>query len=170
MKRFIVIILLAPLCSLSQEIKSNEVDGFSGNRIIETSIVSLKSAYTKGLGMYLSSSGDHCLVNVVGYGNGLGLIRKADFVYFLMDDGLILTAQSIGDQPEDEGGLTKAYQHHYLIRIKELYDLQNKNPVLLRITTAQGNRDISLSKKNIKEIKKLAELFLKETRKPKTPS
>ncbi len=154
MKYLIALCLIIPLAGVSQEIRTNTVDGFTGQRTIETSVISLKTAYTTGMGLYLSSTGPHYLVNLVGYGTGFGAIQNTDFLYFLMDDNKILTAASIGDQPANDGRGTKIYQHHYLFRFKDLKDLATKNAVLLRVTTATGNPDITLSKLNTKEIKK----------------
>ena len=167
MKYLLLLLFIFPYYCIAQEIKTNEVDGFTKERTIHTSIVSLKAAYTTGMGLSLSSVGNHFLVNIVGYGTGIGAVRKTDFVYFLMDDGLILTATSIGDQPENEGGLTRVYQHHYLLRLKDVQDLQNKKVVLVRLTTPAGNLDIEVSKKTAKQIRKLGEIFLKEV--AKTP-
>ena len=166
MKKYLACLLfIFPYYCMAQQIKTNEVDGFTKERTIHTSIVSLKSAYTTGMGLSLSSVGNHYLVNIVGYGNGIGVVRKTDFVYFLMDDGLILTATSIGDQPENEGGFTRVYQHHYLLRLKDVQDLQNKKVVLVRLTTPAGNMDIEVPKKIAKEIKKMGDIFLKEVAK-----
>ncbi len=165
LKTFFVALLLSPLWSLAQQIKLNEVDGFTGKRHIETSIVSLQAAYTNGMGISLSTVGDHYLVNIVGYGKGIGAIRKQDFVYFLMEDGLIITATSIGNQPENEGGLTRVFQHHYLVRMKDLVDLSIKKTRVLRLTTLAGNLDITVNKKNAKDISKLGTILIKEIKK-----
>ena len=161
MNKLLLYVLLIPSVVLSQDIKIDETNGFTGQRYIETTIVSLKSSYTTGMGLSLSSSGEHLLLNIVGYGDGIGAIKKTDMVYLLMDDGLIITASSIGEQPANEGGLTKVYQHHFLIRKKDLQDLYNKKTVLLRLNTAAGNRDVPVSKRSAKEIKKASGLLMK---------
>ncbi len=165
MKFFVFLLLVIPVSGNSQDIKLNEIDGFTGLRVIETSIISLKAAYTTGLGIYFSSSGDHYLVNIVGYGDGLGPVKKIDNVFFLMEDGLILTTVSIGDQPANDGGFTKVFQHHYLTRMKDLIDLKNKKTRLIRISSAVGNRDITIGKKTAKDIQKMAGIFIKELKK-----
>ncbi len=161
MKKILFLILLIPPCVFSQDIKIDETDGFTGQRYIETTIVNLRSAYTTGIGLSLSASGEHLLLNIVGYGDGLGAIKKKDIVYLLMEDGMIITASSIGDQPANEGGLTKVYQHHFLIRKKDLQDIYVKQTRLVRISTAAGNRDIPVSKKSAKELKKISEILIK---------
>lgn len=161
MKKFLLLCLLMPAVCYSQDIKIDETDGFTGVRYIETTIVSLKSAYTTGMGLSLSASGDHFLLNIVGYGDGIGAIKKTDKVFLLLDDGMIITATSIGDQPENEGGMTKVYQHHFLIRKKDLQDISNKQIRLVSISTAAGNRDIPVSKRGSKELKKSGQILLK---------
>lgn len=155
------LILLIPACVFSQDIKIDETDGFTGQRYVETTIVNLKSAYTTGIGLSLSASGEHLLLNIVGYGDGMGAIKKKDLVYLLMEDGMIITASSIGDQPANEGGFTKVYQHHFLIRKKDLQDIYAKQTRLVRISTSAGNRDIPVSKKSAKEIRKTSEILIK---------
>jgi hypothetical protein len=34
---------------------------------------------------------------IVGYGNGIGTVRKQDVVHLFLDNGLVVTATSIGD-------------------------------------------------------------------------
>lgn len=161
MTKLLLLVLLIPASVLSQDIKIDETDGFTGKRYIETTIVSLKSAYASGMGLSLSASGEHLLLNIVGYGDGIGAIQKTDKVFLLMEDGMIITASSIGDQPENEGGLARVYQHHFLIRKKDLDDIYTKQTRLVRISTAAGNRDIPVSKKSSKELKKSGQILLK---------
>ena len=161
MNKLLLLVLLIPACVLSQDIKIDETDGFTGQRYIETTIVSLKSAYANGIGLSLSASGAHLLLNIVGYGDGIGVIKKTDKIFLLMEDGLIITATSIGDQPENEGGLTRVFQHHFLIRKKDLEEIFIKQTRLVRISTSAGNRDIPVSKKNSKELKKSGQILLK---------
>jgi len=160
-KFFLFLFLLLPALASAQDIKLDEVDGFTGQRTIETTIVSLKTAYTSGMGISLAAIGQHYVINIVGYGNGIGAIRKQDVVHLLLDDGLVVTGSSIGDQPENEGGLTKLFQHHYLVKRKDLDDLVNNKVVLVRISTLAGNLDIPVSKRSAREISKMSAVLLK---------
>lgn len=159
--KILFILLLFPLAIVGQDIKIDESDGFTGQRYIETTIVSLKSAYTNGLGLSLSASADHFLVNIVGYGDINEPVKKTDLVYLLLENGLVITAVSIGDQAANQGGLTKVYQHHYLIKFKDLQQLITHTTVLVRIGTANGSRDITVSKRAAKEIKRSASILAK---------
>ena len=159
--RLLCILLLLPALAFAQQIKQDEIDGFTGQRTIETTIVSLKTAYTSGLGISLAVVGQHFVVNIVGYGNGIGAIRKEDVIHLLLNDGLVITATSIGDQPGNEGGLTKVFQHHYLLKRKDLDHLLAAKVVLLRISTVSGNLDVPVTKRGAKEINKMTDLLLK---------
>lgn len=153
------IILNTPL--FSQEITSNTVDGFTSQRTIETSMVSIKEAFSNGFGLSYAAVGKVFLLNVIGYGRKDDIISEDDEIAFLLMDGSIVKVAS-PIESKGQSSLQNVYFHRYLITLEKIELLKNKEVGFIRVISGQKGTNIKLTRRNRKELLKLSEIFLNE--------
>lgn len=168
------IILLAltfflPVVIFSQEIKSNEVDPFTNERTIETTLVSIKQGLSVGFGIsYLAVNANYYL-NVIGYGNDENSIKKDDRLWFVLNDGNVVQFNQIAEAQNALPAEKNVYMRHYFANLNDIETLKNKHVAILRISSANNSIiDFPISKKVGKAILKLNDLFFKEVNKAAT--
>lgn len=167
MKSFFgILLLLFTVKTSAQEIISNTVDGFTNERTIQTSIVSLKQGFSTGFGAsYTLYSGNYFL-NIVGYGDNKTMLKDQDEIWLVLEDGsvvkLVKRADLVSNGTEDYQNI---FVHHYLMKLDDVEVLKNLKTTIIRIVSPTGNTDFPLSKKNSVKFQKLNDIFLREVSK-----
>lgn len=162
---FFSICILFSIVSFAQEIKSSTIDGFTNERTVETSILTLKQGLTTGLGTSYSSNGRNYYLNIIGYGSTGTLIGENDKVWFVLTDGSVVKLEYRAQIPFNGSDIQNIYVHHYIISLEDVEILKNRPATLLRIVSTQGNTDIPLPNRISKKFSKLSDLFLREVSK-----
>ncbi len=85
--------LFLPFSSFAQQVTVNEIDKFTKQRVIQTSIVQVKFSSTDGLAFQLRSEGTKIYLTLTGYGWGTGAIGINDRVLLLLANDSVLTIQ-----------------------------------------------------------------------------
>ena len=161
----ILLLLLFPILSYSQEITSNVVDPFTNERTIQTDIVPIKQGLSNGFGVSFTAINNSYYLNILGYGGDNKAIKEDDKLWFVLEDGNVVQFNSRVDMDANESDVKNIYIHHYFARLGDLENLKNKKLAVFRVKTGDGVTDIKISKKTIKNFSKLIEVFYKEINK-----
>ncbi len=166
-KRCLFFLLAAfPSVIFCQEIKSNEVDPFTSERTIETTLVPLKQGFSAGFGITYYAVNTNYYLNLLGYGNDETSIKSDDKLWFVLDDGTVVQFNDRAEVESNDANAKNVYMHHYFARLDDIEILKNKHVALIRIASAKGDlKDVKLSKKSSKAVMKLNEIFFKEVNK-----
>jgi hypothetical protein len=160
MKRFVTLLLILPLLSEAQRIEENQVDKFTGQRRVQTSSSTLKIGTTNGLAAHLRASGDSYLINLSGYGQGVGIVRKGAKAILLLENDSTLTVFAPETQSYEVSAYQNTFDHQYTISLADLQTLRQYKVKSIRRYTTEGYVDTDIPRKNQDEIKKLSSLFL----------
>ena len=162
----ILFLSIIAISSSAQEIVSNTVDGFTNERTVETSVVSLKQGFSTGFGAsYTQYSGNYFL-NIVGYGDNKTLVKEQDQIWLVLDDGSVVKLIQRADMVSNgSDNYQNIFVHHYLMKLDDVEVLKNLKTTMIRIVSATGNTDFTLSKKNSAKFQKLNDIFLREVSK-----
>lgn len=162
MIRTLLFLCFLPLISFSQKIKSNEIDKFTKQKRIETSIETVKQAWGCGLGFWYRSVDTTYFLNIVGYTCGEKVIGSGDEVILLLSDSSTVKAISPKVQLPNEGRRTVStnYSHQYLITKEAIEKLAKYNLESIRIYSAEVYEDAEIPKKD--KLKELSKVFLAE--------
>ena len=149
----------------AQSIVHSDYDGFTGNRNIETSIVSLKSGFSTGFGIAFRVERKNYYMSLIGYGKKNRSVAEEDRLQFILKDGSIIKFDSRVQLPSNESSVPNLYIHHYYISKNEV-DALKKNPVsIVRVVSPSAHVDFAVSKKNSGELIKVSKLFIDEINK-----
>src|SRR5258705_13426983 len=127
MKPFFLLLLL-PIFSYSQKIRVNEIDKFTKQRRIETTVAVAKMAIGCNVGFYYRSVDTTLFINVTGSGCAVGVIGTDDPFIFLLDNDSTVTVYSKGIQDykisyDNTLGTSKYYTHEYYIKKSDIEKL-----------------------------------------------
>ncbi len=167
MKLPLLLFLSTLVISLSaQEIVSNTVDGFTNERTVQTSIISLKQGFSTGFGAsYTQYSGNYFL-NIIGYGDSKTLVKEQDQIWLVLDDGSVVKLIQRSDMVSNGSeNYQNIFVQHYIMKLNDVEVLKNLKTTILRIVSPTGNTDFSLSKKTSAKFQKLNDIFLREVSK-----
>jgi len=96
--KYLFLGLILPFNSIAQQIAVNEIDRFTKQRIIKTSVVPLTSTSTEELTLQLRAEGTKLYVLLTGHGRGATTIGVDDKALFLLANDSVLSVQSTGVQ------------------------------------------------------------------------
>jgi putative component of toxin-antitoxin plasmid stabilization module len=161
----IVYLLLLSVISTAQRITRSEVNGFTDERTIQTSIVSLKQGFSTGYGIQYTAVNRVYYISFIGYGKKSTVIKDEDRVHFLLNDGTVIKFNSRVELPSGEASRPNLYIHHYYIDLKDIEALKRNKISIVRVISPNVQADTLVSKKNSSELSKLSEIFLKEVSK-----
>jgi hypothetical protein len=165
-KIFLLACLLIPLALSAQRIKKNEVNGFTDERTIETSIVTLKQGFSTGFGVEFTAVNKIYYLSLIGYGRNNSVVANDDRLQFIFNNGAIVKFNSRVELPSGDGAVPNLYIHHYYIKLSDIEMIRNNTIVIVRVMSPDGSaNDIPVVKKNAKELSKLSEIFIKEVNK-----
>ena len=159
-------LIAIPALIFSQEIKSNEVDPFSNERSIETSIVSLKQGLTSGFGISYSAVGNSYYLNVIGYGKKATFMTDDDKLWFVLEDGNVIQFNNRAEVENENSEKENVYVLHYFGLLNDIEVLKNKRVALVRIASPENViNDLIISKSISKSFLKLNKIFFEEVNK-----
>ncbi len=163
---FLGIIFLNPVMSFSQAIKSNEVDPFTNERTIETTLVSLKGGLSSGFGVSYFAVNNSYYLNVLGYSSSDFTITESDKIWLVLEDGNVVHFNNRAQVETIETTDKNVFIHHFFAKLTDIEILKNKQVALVRISSPGGKlTDIKISKKSSKALQKLNEVFFGEVNK-----
>lgn len=162
---FALFLFILPFIPQAQEIKSNVTDGFTNERTIETTLVTLKQGFTTGLGVSFTAVNSSYYLNVIGYGKSSTTINEDDSVWFVLNNGAIAKLNSQVQLAGEQSNFQNMYLQHYYISGDVVEAFKDHPAVMVRIISGAGSNDIAISKKSSKALAKLSEIFLKEVSK-----
>ena len=168
MKNLLVLfVCLLPLVGFTQKIKKDVINGFTDERTIETSIVSLKPGFKTGLGIALRAQSSNYYIDLIAFGRNNTMIKYEDKVHLIFADGSLVKLEKRINLSYTSSATPNIYIHHYLATIKYIESLERSQVVILRIVSPTGQMDIPINNKNGKELTELAAVFLKAVAKKK---
>lgn len=166
MMKFILLVgLFINVDGTAQEIKTNILDGFTNERTVETTIVTLKQGFSTGFGASYMAINKHYFLNLIGYGKNSTLIGEEDLIWFILTDGSLIKLTKRIELDMNDTNIQNIYIHHYLVDLADVEILKNKPVAIVRIISGFDQHDIEISKKKSREMMKLSEIFLKEVSK-----
>lgn len=158
-------LILFSLALHAQEIKSSTIDGFTNERTVETSIVTLKQGLTTGLGTSYSSIGRNYYLNIIGYGSAGTVIGENDKIWLVLSDNSVVKLDYRAQIPYNGSDIQNIYVHHYIISLEDVEVLKNLPLAMVRIVSITGNTDMPMSARIGKKFSQLSDLFLREVSK-----
>ncbi len=167
LKYFLIVILfLIPVISFSQAIKSNEVDPFTNERTIETTLVSLKSGMSSGFGVSYIAVNNSYYLNVLGYSSSEFTITENDKIWLVLEDGNVIQFNKRAEVESSESESKNLFIHHYFAKLTDIEILKNRQVAIIRISSPDNRiTDVKLSRKSSKTLLKLNEVFFAEINK-----
>ena len=151
--------LFLPFSSIAQQVTLNEIDRFTKQRVIETSIVRVKSTSPDELAFQLRSEGAKIYVLLTGYGWGTGIIGINDKALLLLVNDSVLTLQSTGIQSFKIDDNKNSHKHQYSLSSASLEQLTKSSIKSLRIYYYNGHKDFDIVAGKANELKKGSLLF-----------
>lgn len=155
------------IASYGQRIEKSEIDKFTKQRRIETTLVNLKNTLFEGLWIYVRSVDSSIFFILGGRGNAADVIGSEDKAIFLLDNDSTVTIKPTGIQSYDIGLGTapNSYKHQYYISSSQLTILSRHNVKSIRKYGAGGYVDIDIPSKHQDEIRNTAVICLNEYQK-----
>jgi len=151
--------LFLPFSSIAQQVTLNEIDRFTKQRVIETSIVRVKSTSPDELACQLRSEGAKIYVLLTGHGWGTGVIGINDKALLLLVNDSVLTLQSTGIQSYKIDDNKNSHKHQYSLSSASLEQLTKSSIKSLRIYYYNGHKDFDIVAGKANELKKGSLLF-----------
>jgi len=166
----LLLFLLLPVFSFSQKIKVNEIDKFTKQKRIETTVSFARQGLNCGIGFSFRSVDSTYFINVIGYGCAVGVVGKDETFIFLLSDSSTVTVLSKGIQSYTiaSGGTFSrdTYEHEYYITIPDIEKLSKAKVVSVRAYYNSNYSDIDFKEaKQQVVLMKLSDVFLKELKK-----
>ncbi len=149
----------------AQRIVQSDYNAFTGERNIETSIVSLKSGFSNGFGIAFRAYKNNIYLTFVGYGKKNGAVAEDDRLQFILADGNIIKFDLRVQLPSNESSVPNLYLHHYFISKKEVEALLAQSVVIVRVVSANAYNDLPIARRNARDLVNICSLFLKEMNK-----
>lgn len=165
MIRVLFAVWFLPIGLHAQSIKKNEVNGFTDERTIETSIVTLKQGLSTGFGVEFNAVNKIYYLSFIGYGRNNTVVTDDDRLQFIFNNGAVIKFNSRVELASGDGAVPNLYIHHYYINADDIETIKNNTIVIVRVISAEGETDIPIAKKNAKQLNKLAEVFLNALKK-----
>jgi hypothetical protein len=163
---FLGMVFLIPILSFSQSIKSNEVDPFTNERTIETTLVSLKGGLSSGFGVSYFAVNNSYYLNVLGYSSSDFTITQDDKIWLVLEDGNVVHFNNRAEVETSETADKNVFIHHFFANLTDIEILKNKQVAIVRVSASGGKvTDIKISKKSSKALQKLNEVFFNEVNK-----
>jgi hypothetical protein len=151
--------LFLPFSSFAQQITFNEIDRFTKQRVVQTSILQVKSTSTEELALQLRSEGDKIYLLLTGYGWGSGAISINDKLLLLLANDTVLTINSTGIQSFKVDNNKNIQKHQYNIAPGYVEQLARYPIQSLRIYYYDGHKDFDIATAQANELKKGNALF-----------
>ncbi len=163
---FIVSFFFIPIIGFSQSIKSNEVDPFTNERTIETTLVSLKGGLSSGFGVSYIAVNNSYYLNIIGYSSSEFTIGDNDKIWLVLEDGNVIQFNKRAEVESSESESKNLFIHHYFAKLTDIEILKNKQVAIVRIYSPDNRTtDVKMSKKSSKSLLKLNEVFFAEINK-----
>ena len=161
----IVYILVALSTVDAQRINRSVYNGYTDEREIETSIVTLKEGFSTGFGVSFRAYNYNLYMSVVGYGNKNTAVSEDERLQFILNDGTVIKFASRVQLPANETAIPNLYIHHYYISKHDVEALLKGTLVIIRKVSLNGHFDLPVKKKHAKDLLELSKVFLKELNK-----
>lgn len=160
-----ILFLLFSLFAYAQAIKTNEVNGFTDERTIETTIVTLKQGFSTGFGISYTAVDNNYFLNFIGYGRGSTMVDSRDQVWMVLEDGSVIKCEHRVDMDYRASSYQNIYIHHYFVSPADIEVLRNHRLAIVRIMGPGGFKDVPVSKKGSRDFSTLSAVFLQEIKK-----
>lgn len=162
MKRLLSVFFLLPLALAAQELVRNELDAASHQKLLETGLVSLKSAADTKMDVSLRAAGPVYFLQLKGWGVGANTINTNDMAIFLLDNDSTVILQSATIQGVEEDNAQKTYKHEYTLRQQDLESLSRHKVQAVRKYSVLGFDDIEVDAARRENLKTLCSFFLQQ--------
>ncbi len=165
--KYLFLGLILPFNSIAQQIAFNEIDRFTKQRIIKTSVVPLTSTSTEELTLQLRAEGTKLYVVLTGHGRGATTIGVDDKALFLLANDSVLSVQSTGVQSFEIDKNKRVYKHQYSLSPASLEQLAMFPVHGIRTYDYKGHNDFDIVATHANELKKESLLFYRTLLKEK---
>ncbi len=165
--KYLFLGLLLPFGSIAQQIAVNEVDRFTKQRIIETSVIPLKSTSTEELALQLRSEGKKIYVVLRGHGRRATTIGTDDKALFLLANDSVLIVHSTGIQSSVIDKNRSVYKYQYSLSPASLEQLARFPLRGIRTYDYNGHNDFDIVDSQADELKNGSLLFYRTLLKEK---
>lgn len=162
----IIFLIIFSANGYAQAIKTNQVDPFTNERTIETTLVSLKGGMSNGFGVSYYAINNNYFLSLIGYSSSDFNINETDKVWFVLEDGNVVQFNNRAEVEGGESDSKNIFIYHYYAKLSDIEILKNKSVAIVRIAKPYNQIvDFKLSKKGSKYFQKLNEVFFNEINK-----
>jgi hypothetical protein len=170
MKKILIPFILIPALSFGQKLAVNEIDKFNKAHKLQTSNVRLKNGmlcYIRTFTSSLDIKLDTTFYYITFFGTlpAPDVIGTDDRLIFLLENDSTITIYSTGIQGSEYRSGVRMYNHQYKAQGTDIVTLSKENVKSIRKYGTRGYVDLDIPKKNQDEFKSAASLIVNELKK-----
>lgn len=160
--RYLILLILISSVTYGQKIKSSEYDKFSKTHRIETSRVSVKAGFSRGVSISYRSVGETIFLGALGYNLIKTGVNTDSKLIFLLKNDSTVTVLSKDMQFTDKNKYREAFDFEYYITKTDIEILSRNEITGVRLYGYSSYQDIEVEPLSSKKVNELSTLFLTE--------